>query len=568
MSISTQLFTGPLSNKFHQFLGKIHQNNIVSRVLDRDFSVWMDNPQEISNRLDWLNSPIEMSGKIPEILSFVNNIREDGIEKVLLLGMGGSSLAPEVFAATFGTKTDFLELHILDSTVPEAIIEKATTFDPAKTHYITSTKSGGTVETISLLNFFYNAAIEKLGTENTGNHFTAITDPDSELFHLARTLDFRHVFVNNPNIGGRYSALSHFGLVPAAIIGCNLESLLYCVKKELTNTTPATELGVFLGAAVAQGRDKMTLIASPEVAPLGIWIEQLIAESTGKNGTGILPIADETFQPVDSYGNDRCFVYLRCNNSADTYANSLISAGYPLLQFNLAEISDLAGAMYQWELGTAIIGYLLKIHPFNQPDVEAAKIRARELIESLQSTGNPTKNVLFPAEQCIQLTNVNDNTLNITTALDQLIAHGSNDHSYLAIQAYLHPNFEIQKLLKILRQQLQELSSFATTIGYGPRYLHSTGQLHKGDAGHGLFLQITAEPNTDVVIPNLTANDNESLSFGTLVKAQAQGDAEILKSKGRSVLQIHLGSDVIFGLGQIIQALNNKLKSDDSETKS
>ena len=224
--------------------------------------------------------------------------------------------------------------------------------------------------------------------------------------------------------------------------------------------------------------------------------------------------------------------------------------------------------MYQWELATAIVGYLMKIHPFNQPDVEAAKIRARDLIEGPQSTNSPPKTILSPAEQYIQLTDVNNNTSNITAGLDQLIAHGSKNHSYLAIQAYLHPKFETRELLKMLRQQLQKLSSFATTIGYGPRYLHSTGQLHKGDAGHGLFLQITAEPNTDVVIPNRIANDNESLSFGTLVKAQAQGDAEILKSKGRLVLQINLGSDVIFGLEQIIQALSNKIRPVDSETKS
>lgn len=567
MSISIELFNGPLSGEFEKLSEQVRQNNIVSRIFDRDFSIWSHNPNEILNRLDWLTAPVEMQEKIPEILNFVEEVRRDGIEKALLLGMGGSSLAPEVFVTTFGTKPNFIELEILDSTVPESITEKTTYFEPEKTLFITSTKSGNTVETISLFNFFYQLSVDRLGAKNTGKHFVAITDHDSDLSRLAQKKGFRRTFNNNPNIGGRYSALSHFGLVPAALIGCDIESLLHQAKIESNNTNPAIDLGVFLGAAIAQGRDKMTLIASPDISPLGVWIEQLIAESTGKDLTGILPINEEPILPINSYGNDRFFVYLRSDDSADVYAHNLISAGYPLLKFRLDKITELAGAMYQWELATAIVGYLMKIHPFNQPDVEAAKARAQDLIKERQKKSNFTNTISSPTARYSQLSDI-DNIANINSALEWLIAHGNTTRSYVAIQAYLHPSLETQELLKLLRIQLQKVSGSATTIGYGPRYLHSTGQLHKGDAGHGLFLQIIADTRSDVEIPNYDTNNNESLSFGTLAKAQAQGDAQILNSKGRYVLQINLGADVIFGLKKIIQVLNKKTWSDVSEPNS
>ena len=558
MPTSTQLHNGPISDEFHKLSQEVEYNKIISRIFDRDFSVWMESPKEISNRLDWLNSPTEMLEKTSEIIKFVDSLKEDGIEKALLLGMGGSSLAPEVYAKIFGKKNDFLELHILDSTVPEAIMETAETFDPTKTIYIVSTKSGTTVETISLLEFFYNDVIEKLGDELTKKHFVAITDPDSSLYHIAKRMNFRHTFLNNSNIGGRYSALSHFGLVPAAMIGCNPKSLLQQVRNESNNTAPATELGAFLAAAIARGRDKLTLIASSEISQLSIWIEQLVAESTGKDGKGILPVIDETFSDVDTYGNDRCCVYLRCNDSADIYAEALIARGVPLLKFNLSEISDIAGAMYQWKLAIAIVGYFMKIHPFDQPDVEAAKTRTKELIQNEKSTKNSCEIISKTSGQYIELDDHKDNTLIIKTGIDKLIANGKIHYSYLAIQAYLYANSDTQKLLNIIQKQLMLKSCFPTTLGFGPRYLHSTGQLHKGDAGHGLFLQITANPKKDITIPNRFAGHAGTLSFGTLLNAQAQGDADILRLRGRSVLQINLRSNVNLGLKEIIKALTNK----------
>ncbi len=552
---------------------KLRKENIVHRIWERDYTIWKSRPDEITNRLGWLLCPEVMKEQVGDISSFVDEIRSEGITNALLLGMGGSSLAPEVFRRVFGAKKDFPDLSVLDSTAPGAVLSFSRNLDPKKTLYIVSTKSGGTVETMSFLKYFYNRALKVVGAKEAGRRFIAITDPGSGLQALAESLNFRKIFLNDPNIGGRYSALSHFGLVPAGLIGVDLSALLErahtmacnsegCNSPIDSNNSGAT-LGVILGQLALNGRDKLTFVISKELEPFGPWVEQLIAESTGKEGTGILPVVGEEVLPAANYANDRLFVYLRLKGDStyDTAVEELQSAGRPVVWINLEDKYALGAEFFRWEMATAIAGYFLKINPFDQPNVEAAKVLARRMVAAYYESGQ-----LPESEPSLKSGNVSvfseGRIQSIERALPEFLekaepgdARGMG-RSYAAIQAFINPEPEVEKALQLLRTSLQKKYRMAVTVGFGPRFLHSTGQLHKGDGGKGRFIQITGAFREDVPIPNEAGKDVSSMTFGILARAQALGDLEALKEAGRKVIRFHLSGDIKTG----IEKLNESIK--------
>ncbi len=427
---------GDYREKFEKTIWDLEDQKIMTRIWDHDHTVWKPEPTEISNRLGWLHTPHAMLEDIVRLEDLAANLQNDGFSQVLLLGMGGSSLAPEVFRDTFGVQKGYLDLSVLDSTDPDRIRELESRLDLPKTVFIVATKSGGTVETLSFFKYFYNRVLEAIGPEQAGDHFIAITDPGSKLEELAAEYHFRDIFLNDPNIGGRYSALSYFGLVPAALLGIDLETLLANSLTGLCNCNSCdcamdennygVQLGAVLGILAREGRDKLTLITSSRITSFGNWVEQLIAESTGKEGTGILPVVNEKITTPDHYQNDRVFVYIKLEDDQiqDAAINDLIEAGHPVILMQLKDVYDLGGQFFLWELATVIAGQILQINPFDQPDVESAKILAKDMVASY------TENGILPQGDYADL---NPETLH--EFLEKSIVPGS----YVALQAYLHP---------------------------------------------------------------------------------------------------------------------------------
>jgi glucose-6-phosphate isomerase len=565
--------SGPLQDALDHAMAQMREQRIVERILDRDHTVWKPQPDEIVNRLGWLDSPAVMAEEVEGIDAFVDSVRSAGFTHALLLGMGGSSLAPEVFRRVFGVADGFLDVRILDSTDPAAISKSFGASDPASTLYLPATKSGGTVETLSLLNYAYRQAIDALGP-TAPDHFVAITDPGSGLADLATRLNFRHVFLNDPDIGGRYSALSMFGLVPAALCGIDIRALLQSAEgavdelKSLCVAAPSVLLGTLLGCAALHGRDKLTLAASPTLEPMGVWIEQLIAESTGKQGHGIVPIEGEPVVPAPTYGADRLFVVSRLASEAvdEDHLQTLEHSGHPMARINIGSTAELGAELLRWEVATVIAGHLLQINPFDQPDVESAKIQARSMVSSYLEQGSlPPTPTTFTDQGISVSTDLNSTVLAATTIkgiLQYILesaadAENADSSSYLAFQAYLPPSPTTHEALLQLRHGFLRINGQATTAGYGPRFLHSTGQLHKGDAGKGLFVQITCDDAIDLDIPDEAEADSSSMSFGVLIKAQAMGDAEALIQGGRRVIRLHLGAGIEPGLRTLCSSIDS-----------
>jgi glucose-6-phosphate isomerase len=565
--------SGPLQDALDHAMAQMREQRIVERILDRDHTVWKPQPDEIVNRLGWLDSPAVMAEEVEGIDAFVDSVRSAGFTHALLLGMGGSSLAPEVFRRVFGVADGFLDVRILDSTDPAAISKSFGASDPASTLYLPATKSGGTVETLSLLKYAYRQAIDALGP-TAPDHFVAITDPGSGLADLATRLNFRHVFLNDPDIGGRYSALSMFGLVPAALCGIDIRALLQSAEgavdelKSLCVAAPSVLLGTLLGCAALHGRDKLTLAASPTLEPMGVWIEQLIAESTGKQGHGIVPIEGEPVVPAPTYGADRLFVVSRLASEAvdEDHLQTLEHSGHPMARINIGSTAELGAELLRWEVATVIAGHLLQINPFDQPDVESAKIQARSMVSSYLEQGSlPPTPTTFTDQGISVSTDLNSTILAATTIkgiLQYILesaadAENADSSSYLAFQAYLPPSPTTHEALLQLRHGFLRINGQATTAGYGPRFLHSTGQLHKGDAGKGLFVQITCDDAIDLDIPDEAEADSSSMSFGVLIKAQAMGDAEALIQGGRRVIRLHLGAGIEPGLRTLCSSIDS-----------
>jgi glucose-6-phosphate isomerase len=520
-----QNFPAELQAKLDETLTQLTADNILPRIWQKDHTVWKPDPAEISDRLGWLTSIDDMLPVAADLEEIGQEVRNAGFQDVVLLGMGGSSLAPEALRASYGRQAGFPQLRVIDSTVPDWVNRVTGQIDLARTLFIVSSKSGGTIETMSLYHYFFEL-VSGVEGERAGRHFIAITDPGSSLQKLGEDNHFRHVLLNDPNIGGRYSALSYFGLVPAALAGYNVVELLRRARQMAANCGPDTPLaenpGGWLGAvmgAAADGRDKLTFITSPSIASFGLWAEQLIAESLGKEGKGILPIAQEPLGETAAYSHDRLFAYLRLdgddNDALDAHVTDLVDAGQPVIRINLRDIHDLGAEFFRWEMATAVAGAILAVQPFDQPNVQQAKDSAGKLLKQVIKTGK------IP-------------DLSSTGSLADLLEQ-AQPGDYVAIMAYLDGDAAVEGALQGLRQGLLARHNLPTTLGYGPRFLHSTGQLHKGGPNNGLFLQLTADYSPDLPIPN------NSYNFAGLVSAQASGDYQALLDNGRRVVRIHLG---------------------------
>ncbi len=556
---------GGYQNLVDQGLLEIKQNKIISRMWRHDHTVWKPDPDEIVNRLGWLNSAEVMLDNLDRLDAFTDEVRGADYKCALLLGMGGSSLAPEMFRKTFGVRDGFLELTVLDSTAPCAVLAQIEKLDLARTLFIVATKSGGTVETLSFFKTMYNLVVEKLGEEHAGEHFVAITDPGSALVEIAECYGFRATFLNDPNIGGRYSALSYFGLVPAALIGMDVAQLLDralvakcgCESCVAAEDNPGSRLGVAIGELAKAGRDKLTFVLPQRVASFGDWVEQLIAESTGKEGRGILPVVGERLGHPENYAEDRLFVSMRIEDEAPHNVKllALEQAGHPVIRIHLPDLYDLGRQFMLWEIATAVAGFRLGINPFDQPNVEAAKILARKMIAEYSKKGAlPSEEPLLSQDGVevyydSPLANgkgVVSKAQTLRDALAGFLAQAT-EGAYVAVHAYLQPTSEVSEALQTLRLRLRDHTRLATTVGYGPRFLHSTGQLHKGDAGRGLFIQITSDDPCDVPIPDKAGAPETTISFSVLRDAQALGDRQALLDGGRQLIRFHL-DDVKSGL--------------------
>ena len=498
-------------------LKALEQARVVPRIWDRDHTVWRPGPTEISNRLGWLTAPEEMTHKAAELKTFASDAA-GSFDHVVLLGMGGSSLGPEALRRSLGPSGGYPKLIVLDSTVPACVQRAAESIDPARTLFIVSSKSGGTIETLSLYSYFRDLAAKRVGDARAGASFVAVTDPGTPLERIAGERGFRKVFFNPTDIGGRYSVLSNFGMAPAALAGMDLEKLLESAVKMASacgpdvplEHNPAAWLGAALGALAVVGRDKVTLVSSKGISSVGLWIEQLIAESTGKEGRGIIPVAEEPLLGPEAYGDDRLFVYLRLagddNHDSDLALQDLESAGHPVLRLELEDVHDLGAQFYLWEMAVAVAGSILKINPFDQPDVQSAKDMTDSIIEQWLSTG------LLPE---------------MDSKFCREALEGLDKGNYLALLAYTDRTPEMDRAAAELREAVMKRFKAATAFDHGPRYLHSTGQLHKGGPNSGVFVMTPPETAPDLPIPG------SPYTFGTLASAQALGDMNALRAANR-----------------------------------
>jgi transaldolase/glucose-6-phosphate isomerase len=548
---------GSYQETVNKALNSLKEDNIMSRIWAHDHTVWKSQPDEIINRLGWLKIPEVMLDNVDELTAFARDISAKGYTHALLMGMGGSSLAPEVFSKVFPIQDGYLDLKVIDSTDPAAVANMAENLDPGRTLCIVSTKSGTTTETLSFFRYFYNWMVHTVGKDAAGEHFIAITDPESPLVDLAGKYNFHKTFINEPTIGGRYSALSYFGLVPAALIGMDIKLILEramilaenCESSNcpVSGNNYGARLGVILAEMAKAGRDKATFVISKQIEPFGDWVEQLIAESTGKEGKGIIPIVNEKLGFPGQYRDDRLFVHLRINGDEtyDDKLRELEKEGHPLVHICLHDSYDLGGQFFLWEMAIAVAGHILDINPFDQPNVESAKILSREAVNEYKEKGSLPVQTPVLCEMNINLYGkIKAVSLGeaLRTFLDNI-----KDGPYVAIQAYLQPASDTDAALNELRMKIRDTYQVATTLGYGPRFLHSTGQLHKGDAGGGLFIQITSDNPHDVAVPDFAGSEASSISFGVLKTAQALGDWQALQDTGRKILRLHLGTDDIAG---------------------
>ncbi|MEA1923350.1 MAG: hypothetical protein U9N63_11925 [Pseudomonadota bacterium] len=550
-----EIQAGTSATALAERLSQWDRENLCSRIWQHDGTVWVKDPQlvettpELTNRLGWLELPKIMADLVSEIDRFVAEVVAFGFTRVVVLGMGGSSLIAEVWGKVFGVAEGFIPVTILDSTHPQAVARIAETGALETTLFLVSSKSGGTLETLSFFNYFY--AQLTLLKENPGENFTAITDPGSKLEVLARERGFRKIFSTPIEVGGRYSALTCFGLLPAALLGLPPGDLLArgqammaaCSSGVSATDNPALQLGVFLGEMARAGRDKMTLVLSPRLQPFAVWLEQLLAESTGKKGYGLVPVivtADGALPFLNHHekpAEDRFYLFLRLadddNSRLDSARAQVQAAAEPSALISLGETADLVQEIWRFELATAAVGAVLGINPFDQPDVEAAKIGARQAMLAWQESGAlPTlERLVDKADLKICGSHHFKGISDLKTGLKRLVAEaGSGD--YIALLVYLPQTRTLDKIMQSLQKRLQDYCRVPVTIGYGPRFLHSTGQLHKGDGNHGLFLQLSGDLGQDLPLPG------SDYSFATLIAAQAQGDYQALLKAERRILAL------------------------------
>ncbi len=543
-------------------LDRAQANDVARRLWAADLSLWSQNPlvqNLIADRLGWLRVAEAMRAGVPDLTAWGAEIAQD-VDDVVLLGMGGSSLAPEVMAAVLPQAEGSPRLTVLDTTDPAAVRRVEAGLDLSRALFIVASKSGGTLETATLAEYFWSR-YTMAGVESPGRHFVAITDPGSSLAALAQDHAYARVFLNPPDIGGRYSALSFFGLVPAALSGIDLAPLLdraiaagqRSAANPSVNTNPPVTIGVALGALARAGRDKLTLVPSASLRPVGAWVEQLVAESTGKEGQGIVPVDGEPLGDPEVYDDDRVFMDLALagdpDNGRSARLDALGEAGHPVITLPLDDPFDLGSHFLVWELATAVAGSLLEINPFDEPNVSESKANTERVLGQVTASGAPLEIPDGPSAHGVLA--AGSQAPDLTTALAGWLA-SLRPGDYISIQAYLDRAPAHDAGLRVIQALLRDGLQRAVTLGYGPRFLHSTGQLHKGGPDTGVFLQITAGRRDDVQVPG------RDYSFGTLIDAQAQGDFESLAAWERRRLRLHLG-DSSTDLGAVASALRMAL---------
>jgi transaldolase / glucose-6-phosphate isomerase len=543
----------------------------MARLWQHDATLWTGDDE--ARWLGWLDITEEQIAHPIELRNLAKEVWSAGFKDVLLLGMGGSSLCPEVLRMTFGKIAGYPDLHVLDSTDPAQVKAFENKIDIARTLFIVSSKSGSTLEPNIFKQYFFERTKQAVGADKAGSHFIAITDPGSKMQQVAEGDRFRHIFFGRPSIGGRYSALSHFGMVPAAIIGLDTKKFLdrtqemvrACGPSAPVEENPGAVLGIILGAAARSGRDKVTIITSPDISDLGAWLEQLLAESTGKVGKGIIPVDREELAAPEVYGNDRIFAYIHTEHATDVGVDAKVAAlekaGHAVLRISMADIYDLGAEFFRWEIATAVAGSIIGINAFNQPDVEASKIATRNLTSEYEKTGS------LPAEKPV----LEDNGVKLFTdeknAAD-LARAASGDKSltgylkahlgristgdYFALLGFIQMNAAHAGTLQAIRHAVRDKKHVATCLGFGPRFLHSTGQAYKGGPNCGVFLQITCDDALELPVPE------QKYTFGVVKAAQARGDFQVLAERGRRALRVHL-REVDAGLATLAAAVQKAL---------
>jgi transaldolase / glucose-6-phosphate isomerase len=544
----------------------------MRRLWQRDPSLWTGNDE--GDWLGWLDIVEEQIAQQDQLHKLTKEVQLRGFQHVVLLGMGGSSLCPEVLRKTFGRITHFPTLHVLDSTDPVQVKTLEHLIDIPKTLFIVSSKSGTTLEPNIFKQYFFERARQAVGAVKVGSHFMAITDPGSKLQQVAESDRFLHTFFGRPSIGGRYSALSNFGMIPAALIGVDTKNFLAqaaemvrsCGPEVAIDQNPGAMLGIILGTAAKTGRDKVTMITSPRIADLGAWLEQLLAESTGKDGKGIIPVDREALGDPDVYDDDRLFAYLRLESAPEAVQDAKVAAleraGHAVVQIPVASIYDLGAEFLRWEIATAVAGSILGINAFNQPDVEASKIATRSLTSEYEKNGSlPAETPIVENDGAklfadeINAAELAKAAVGDTTLIGYLKAHlrRLKPGDYFALLGYIQMNAENEQSLQSIRHAVRDNRRVATCLGFGPRFLHSTGQAYKGGPNSGVFLQITCDDPVEVSVPG------QKYTFGVVKAAQARGDFQILGERGRRALRVHLGSNLKAGLAALQTAVRKAL---------
>jgi transaldolase/glucose-6-phosphate isomerase len=540
----------------------------VRRLWQRDASLWTNTDE--AQWLGWLDIVEKQIAKKADFQKLADEIRKENFTDILLLGMGGSSLCPEVLGKTFGQIKGFPRLHVLDSTDPAQVKAFENRVELSKTLFIVSSKSGSTLEPNIFKQYFFERTKQTVGAEKAGSRWIAITDPGSKLEKVAQADKFRYIFPGVPNIGGRYSALSNFGVIAAAVMGLDVTKFLdraeemvqACAASVPVELNPGVMLGVILGTAAKAGRDKLTIIASPEISDLGAWLEQLVAESTGKQGKGIIPVDREQLSAPEAYGNDRIFAYLRLESAPDADQDAKVTAlekaGQPVIRVVVNGTYDLGQEFFRWEIATAVAGSIIGINAFNQPDVEASKVETRKLTSEYEKSGS------LPSEQPIHeqagiklfADPKNASALGKGNLADYLRAHLNRIKTgdYFALLGYIQMNDAHEARMQEIRHAVRDAKEVATCLGFGPRFLHSTGQAYKGGPNSGVFLQITCDDAKDLPVPGV------KYTFGIVKAAQARGDFQVLADRGRRALRIHLGKDVEVGLSELLNILAEALQ--------
>lgn len=551
---------GAYQTRVDQHVAALTGDDAAGRIWRHDATFWggdADRQRSVANRLGWLDVASQMRNRTGEIEAFAARVKADGFIDVVLLGMGGSSLAPEVLRQTVAdhVRDGWPKLHILDTTDPATILAVSERIDPARTLFFVSSKSGTTIEALSLFAYFH-ALVEKAKPGRAGENFVAVTDAATSLEALACEHSFRHIFTNPGDIGGRYSALSYFGLAPAAVAGVDVAKLLdraiAAAAGAKAPDSDALRFGAALGGLALSGRDKCTFIVSPRIASFGLWVEQLIAESTGKEGRGIVPVASEPLGTPAQYGSDRVFVQLRLeagsNGAEDALAGALAAAGHPVIVIDLDDAYDLGREFFTWEFAVAIAGHILGINPFDEPNVQESKDNTSRVLKGFADSGKLDAPFVSDAGVTVIAGGADVPQASLRGVLEELFeAIGEGD--YFAVTAYVQPTAQAQQAFDEIRAAVRDARHVATTLGYGPRFLHSMGQLHKGGPPRGVFLQVTASDVRDITIPD------KPFTFGQLKRAQSIGDFQSLVSHGRPVVRVHLGTDVGAALRQLVDAV-------------